>query len=73
MKEIVNLTVNGEIRQYETGRLPVNISSLLEELALPADMIVAEVNGDIVKRGEYAKHALSAGDTIELVRFVGGG
>ena len=36
-------------------------------------VVVAEVNGSIVTRERFGSKPLAAGDTVELVRFVGGG
>ncbi len=73
MSERVKLVVNGETREYEHNRCPATVSQLLDELALPATMIVVELNGEIVPREAFPVQALSAGDSVELVRFVGGG
>lgn len=64
------ITVNGESREVDAG---VSISALLNQLDLPADHTVAEHNGDIVPREQHADTTLSEGDTLELIRFVGGG
>ena len=36
-------------------------------------MVVVEVNREIIRRARHDEVALHAGDTIELVHFVGGG
>jgi sulfur carrier protein len=36
-------------------------------------MVVVELNRDILERDRYREVAVSDGDTIELVHFVGGG
>ena len=65
----LRLEVNGKpvTAQAET------LADLLRHLALEASAVVAEVNGLIVPRENFARHPLKNGDTIELVRFVGGG
>jgi thiamine biosynthesis protein ThiS len=35
--------------------------------------VVVERNREIIRRDEYSEVAIDAGDTIELVHFVGGG
>jgi sulfur carrier protein len=51
------------------------ISALLEELGLgsKADSIVIEVNETIIKKTDWASHAVTDGDRIEIISFVGGG
>ncbi len=67
------LVVNGETRGYAASELPGTVGELLASLGLDPGMVVAEVNGVIVKRVDFASHGLFSGDRVELVRFVGGG
>ena len=66
---VLTLTVNGAEKQ--TGAQ--NLAVLLEELSLDSTSLVAEVNGTIVRPEYFSATALHNGDSIELVRFVGGG
>jgi thiazole synthase len=63
------LVVNGEKRESAARTL----SDLLAELALPESAVVAEINGIVIDRVAYAATGLARGDSIELIRFVGGG
>ncbi len=47
--------------------------ALLEHLRLQPRLVVVEHNGTILRRDGYAEAAVAAGDTLELVHFVGGG
>ena len=67
------LEVNGEIRRYEGGEMPETVAHLVREMNLTPEMVVAEVNGEIVGRKDFASRKLVSGDAVELVRFVGGG
>lgn len=67
--EVHQVTVNGKTRDTGAGTL----AALLEELTLDASTVVAEVNAVIVPREDFASTRISAGDVVELVRFVGGG
>ena len=73
MKEAAALRVNGEDKAFAPGAFPATAADLIALLALDPKMVVAEVNGVIVSRGDIARHPLAPGDTVELVRFVGGG
>jgi sulfur carrier protein len=66
----MQITVNGETRDVSPG---VSLLELIDELGLKAKAVVAQRNGDIVVRTDYAATVLTDGDEIELVRFVGGG
>ncbi len=62
--------VNGEPRAIDNGG---TIADLLAELKLGGRRIAVEVNRDILPAAEYPRRAIHEGDTIEIVRFVGGG
>lgn len=66
----MQIVLNGESREIKDGAI---LLDLLTGLNLPQDAVVAELNGDIVDRADFAARRLAPGDVIELVRFVGGG
>ena len=63
------VTVNGQ-PQNAAGQ---SLAHLLEELGLSAGRIAVERNGEIVPKAQYDALLLEDGDTLEVVRFVGGG
>jgi thiazole synthase/sulfur carrier protein len=66
----MELTVNGEPRRVESG---ATLSPLIETLGLDPRKLAVERNLEIVPRSAYAATALSEGDRLEIVHFVGGG
>jgi sulfur carrier protein len=66
----MRVTVNGEVREVRSG---ATVRELIELLGLEGGPVAVERNGDVVPRAEHAKTALSDGDTVEIVHFVGGG
>jgi thiamine biosynthesis protein ThiS len=70
MTDTLEITVNGEPRQVPA---PATLDDLLRHLGLDARMVVVELNREIVRRPRLAGTALAAGDSVELVHFVGGG
>jgi sulfur carrier protein len=66
------LKINGTEKQFPVG-LPTTLAKLLEQLEINAATVVAEIDGQIVQRDEFANTRLHEGQSIELVRFVGGG
>lgn len=67
----MELKVNGEVRQVDGEG--ITIAQLLERLAIENRNLAVEHNGDFVEEESFAVTALKAGDTVEIVRFVGGG
>lgn len=66
----ITIRLNGKSRETRDGH---TVRSLLEELELRPGMVVVELNRVILDRDSYADAAVRAGDSIELVHFVGGG
>ena len=66
----MKITCNGETKDIDLG---TTLVTLIKNLDLNPDTVVAECDGRIVKRDEYDTLVLTEDNVIELVRFVGGG
>ncbi len=66
----MTITLNGEQRPL-TG--PQTLAALVESLGLDARKVAVEHNLEIVPRSAYGAIALTDGDRIEIVHFIGGG
>lgn len=66
----MKITCNGETKEIPPD---TTLISFILGMELNPDTVVAECDGRIVKRAEYDTLVLSAGNVIELIRFVGGG
>ncbi len=62
--------INGEPQALND---PLTLAELINHLGLSERRIAIEVNRTIIARDCYAAHALSDGDQVEIVHFVGGG
>ncbi len=49
------------------------LEDLVRELSLAPQRLAIELNGNVVRRNEWAQTILDDGDRIEIVHFVGGG
>ena len=67
------LKINGQEKEFAAGQWPDTVSVLLEQLEINEATVVAEIDGSIVERKDFASTPLSEGQAIELIRFVGGG
>ena len=72
MSEATTMTVriNGKDRHVDSGH---TVRSLIESLELHPSLVVVELNKEILARDSYGETQVQAGDSIELVHFVGGG
>ena len=52
---------------------PLSIRALLEQLAIPLDLVAVQRNDDIVPRSTHAGVWLAEGDRIEVISFSAGG
>jgi len=68
-----SLTVNGEKKAFPAEEFPATVSELLRGMNIAESTVVAEVDGEIIERGSFGNTRLKDGQTIELIRFVGGG
>jgi thiamine biosynthesis protein ThiS len=67
----MEITVNGEKRVGLTS--PLTIAELLEQLEINPKSIIVELNFEIVAKNKVNATTVRDGDTIEIVRLVGGG
>ncbi|HET9553612.1 MAG TPA: sulfur carrier protein ThiS [Anaeromyxobacteraceae bacterium] len=66
----MQVRLNGEVRELPDG---ITVSGLLAHLGVKAQRVAVEVNETVVTKDRYEAHRLGAGDSIEIVAFVGGG
>jgi len=69
MSETKTITLNGESRDT----IALSIADLVRELELMPEKVAVERNGEIIPRSTLEQVVLAAGDTLEIVHFVGGG
>jgi len=70
MSAELTLTVNGEPRRAAAG---ASIADLVRSLELDPLKVAVERNGEIAPRSSLSEVALTDGDVLEIVHFVGGG
>ena len=70
MSDMINLMVNGKSRQVEGS---VNLESYLTSFGLNLQFVAVGYNGDVLKKEIFSQVLLKEGDTLEIVRPVGGG
>lgn len=66
----MEVRLNGETLEIPDG---LSVRELLEHLELEPSLVVVERNREILARDRYDDVPVEAGDTLELVHFVGGG
>ena len=66
----MRLWVNGDETDVPEG---LTVRALIERLGLTSGPVAVERNRAVVPRAEHALTALSEGDRVEIVHFVGGG
>lgn len=64
------IIVNGNNVENAEG---LNVLELLQQQGYSTRMVAVECNETIIPRKDYETHRFKDGDTVEVVRFVGGG
>ena len=67
---MINLTVNGKPREAEDN---INLEAYLTAFDVNLRFVAVGYNGEVIKKENFAGITLSNGDTLEIVRPVGGG
>jgi len=67
---VITLQVNGKPVELERA---TPLLTYLEQLGVNPRAVAVEHNGTIIERAAYASLTLNQGDTVEIVRMVGGG
>ena len=66
----IQVEVNGEKRALPEAS---SVADLVRALGLSAEQVAVERNERLVRRADFARTALAAGDRLEVVTLVGGG
>ena len=66
----VAITLNGQLREVPPG---TTVAGLLASAGLDGRKVAVERNEEIVPRSVYDRTALTPGDALEIVHFIGGG
>jgi sulfur carrier protein len=67
---VINLVVNGKPREAEEN---INLEKYLATFDVNLRFVAVGYNGEVIKKERFPKITLSNGDTLEIVRPVGGG
>jgi len=70
MQVIIQVVINGEPREVPEA---MNVVQLLAHLGIAAERVAIERNRDILPRAAWQETSVQAGDSYEIVHFVGGG
>lgn len=66
----MRLTVNGKPREVTEGR---TVGGLIEDLELNPEIVNIQLNGKVLEKKDFDRTALSSGDNLEILMFLGGG
>ena len=64
------ITLNGQKKEIFPSQ---NLGEVVGRFSPGSAVLIAEVNGTIIKKNRWDEIPVNDGDTIELVSFVGGG
>ncbi len=67
---MVTITLNGKPREIGGA---MTVTTLLEALDVKPQQVAVALNGEVVRRDDWPDTIVGDGDTVEVVRAVGGG
>ena len=67
---MIHLMVNGKTREADDS---TDLATYLTSFDVNLKFVAVGYNGDVIKKEQYAGITLKNGDTLEIVRPVGGG
>jgi sulfur carrier protein len=67
---MINLTVNGKPREAEEN---IDLETYLTGFDVNLRFIAVGYNGQVIKKDQFPRITLRDGDSLEIVRPVGGG
>ena len=70
MSVTMKITLNGQLKEFDND-LP--LLQVVSSFGKKKDEVIAEINGNIVKKPLWVETTIHDGDVVELVSFVGGG
>jgi sulfur carrier protein len=70
LPEVINLVVNGKPREAEEN---INLDKYLATFDVNLRFVAVGYNGEVIKKESFPNITLSNGDTLEIVKPVGGG
>lgn len=66
----MQIKINGSSYVFDDK---ITLDSIINQLNISANNIVAEVNGEVITKDKFNKTIIEDNAVIELVKFVGGG
>ena len=67
---MIRVTINGEGQEFSEA---TPLTEYVSTLGVNPKMIAIAYNGEVLRRDEWDEVTLTDGDTLEVVRAVGGG
>ena len=67
---MINLKVNGKPREAEDN---IDLATYLTAFDVNLRFVAVGYNGEVIKKEQFSKITLRNGDSLEIVRPVGGG
>jgi thiamine biosynthesis protein ThiS len=67
---VITVKLNGKNKTFQGSP---TVTSLLHSLNISAPQVAVAVNGEVLPRDTWAKTELRDGESVDIVRAVGGG
>ena len=68
----MKITINGTAEEIELEDNNILELLAIKEVKMP-EAVSVEINGNIIKKNDFETHAITEGDEIEFLYYMGGG
>jgi sulfur carrier protein len=69
-RRVIKIRLNGKETEIEGSQI---VDGLLDSLNINGRQVAVAINGEVLPRSLWSQTEIRAGDSIEIVRAVGGG
>ena len=66
----MTITLNGQKKELLYN---ADLKNIVSQLCQDTSHVIAQLNGEIIKHGQWETRTLNDGDVLELLNLVGGG
>ena len=70
MGTLINVTINGAQTSIQSN---TSIRNIIKSYSLNPNSIIVEINETIIEKKHYNTTILNENDSVELIRYIGGG
>jgi thiamine biosynthesis protein ThiS len=69
----MEINLNNKPEKLTTAKSSITIDELLALKNFTFELLIVRINGELIKKADYASSNISAGDKVDVIHVFGGG